>query len=154
MGRAGGQPARRRSLRDAGDRRRKDLRANEERAVLLREVRFSFKRGAADELQNPKMQKDWRELDLDRDGLMGRRDWQAHRAKRSVQNGLLAYRIDSRKEMRGDLTESHLMWRYQKSLPTPRPPSPAGRFICALEIRSTASVNVSRRISTTTDDFI
>ena len=77
---------------------------------------------STDELQNPKMQKDWRELDLDRDGLMGRRDWEAYRAKRSVQNGLLAYRIDSRKEMRGDLTESHFMWRYQKSLPnTPSP---------------------------------
>ena len=77
---------------------------------------------STDELQNPKMQKDWRELDLDHDGLMGRRDWEAYRAKRSVQNGLLAYRIDSQKEMRGELTESHFMWRYQKSLPnTPSP---------------------------------
>jgi outer membrane protein assembly factor BamB len=77
---------------------------------------------SADELQNPKMQRDWRELDLDRDGLMGRRDWQAYRAKRSVQNGVLAYRIERQKEMRSDLTESHFMWRYQKSLPnTPSP---------------------------------
>src|SRR5262245_127618 len=77
---------------------------------------------SADELNNPKIRKDWSELDLDRDGFLGRRDWQAYRAKRSVQNGVLAYRIDNQKEMLGDLTESHFLWRYQKSLPnTPSP---------------------------------
>jgi outer membrane protein assembly factor BamB len=30
---------------------------------------------------------------------------------------VLAYRLDNQKEMLGDLTESNLLWRYQKSLP-------------------------------------
>ncbi len=77
---------------------------------------------SSDELQDPKIKRDWRELDLDRDGLMGRRDWQAYRGKRSVQNGVLAYRVDRQKEMRGDVTESHFLWRYQKALPNA--PSP------------------------------
>lgn len=70
-----------------------------------------------EELNDPKVNRDWSNLDLDRDGLMNDRDWRAYRAKKAVQNGVLAYRIDNQKEMRGDLTESHLMWRYQKSLP-------------------------------------
>jgi outer membrane protein assembly factor BamB len=74
------------------------------------------------EIGNPKIVKDWESLDLDRDGWMNDRDWRAYRAKRSVQNGVLAYRLDNEKEMRGDLTESHFLWRYQKSLPnTPSP---------------------------------
>ncbi len=68
-----------------------------------------------EEIDNPQIKKDWRSYDLDRDGFMNDRDWRSYRAKRSVQNGVLAYRIDN--TMRGDLTESHLMWRYQKSLP-------------------------------------
>jgi len=75
-----------------------------------------------DEAPDPRMKQGWKELDLDRDGFMNQRDWQMYRTKRNVQNGVLAYRIDRRKEMRGDVTESHFMWRYQKSLPnTPSP---------------------------------
>ncbi|MGH9769551.1 MAG: PQQ-binding-like beta-propeller repeat protein [Blastocatellia bacterium] len=77
---------------------------------------------SSDEAPDPRMKQGWKDLDLDRDGFMNRRDWQVYRAKRNVHNGVLAYRIDRRKEMRGDLTESHFMWRYQKSLPnTPSP---------------------------------
>jgi outer membrane protein assembly factor BamB len=72
---------------------------------------------AQDELGNPRMKRDWESLDLDRDGFMNDRDWRAYRAKRSVQNGVLAYRLDKQKEMRGDMTESNFLWRYQKSLP-------------------------------------
>ncbi|MCI0660295.1 MAG: PQQ-like beta-propeller repeat protein [Acidobacteria bacterium] len=72
---------------------------------------------AREELVDPRMKGDWESLDLDRDGFMADRDWRAYRAKRSVQNGVLAYRLDNQKEMRGDLTESNLLWRYQKSLP-------------------------------------
>jgi outer membrane protein assembly factor BamB len=72
---------------------------------------------AQDELGNPRMKRDWESLDLDRDGFMNDRDWRAYRAKRSVQNGVLAYRLDKQKEMRGDKTESNFLWRYQKSLP-------------------------------------
>jgi outer membrane protein assembly factor BamB len=74
------------------------------------------------EITDPKVTRDWDNLDLDRDGAMNERDWRAYRAKRSVQNGVLAYRIDRQNGMRGDVTESHFMWRYQKSLPnTPSP---------------------------------
>jgi outer membrane protein assembly factor BamB len=48
---------------------------------------------------------------------MNDRDWRVYQAKRTVQNGVLAYRLDNQKEMRGDLTESNFLWRYQKSLP-------------------------------------
>jgi outer membrane protein assembly factor BamB len=75
-----------------------------------------------DEAPDPRMKQGWKDLDLDRDGFMNHRDWQMYRAKRNVQNGVLAYRIDRRVEMRGDVTESHFMWRYQKSLPNA--PSP------------------------------
>lgn len=72
---------------------------------------------AKEELDDQRIKKDWISFDLDRDGFLNERDWRAYRAKRSVQNGVLAYRIDKQKEMRGDLTDSHLLWRYQKSLP-------------------------------------
>jgi outer membrane protein assembly factor BamB len=72
---------------------------------------------AQEELQDPRLKRDWRNLDLDHDGFMNDRDWRLYREKRTVQNGVLAYRLDNQKEMRGDLTESNLLWRYQKSLP-------------------------------------
>ena len=75
-----------------------------------------------DEAPDPKMKSAWIDFDLDRDGFLNARDWQAYRDRRAVQNGVLAYRIETKKEMRGDLTESHFMWRYQKALPnTPSP---------------------------------
>ncbi|MEO6725498.1 MAG: PQQ-binding-like beta-propeller repeat protein, partial [Blastocatellia bacterium] len=75
-----------------------------------------------DELGDLKIKKAWVDFDLDRDGLLNERDWQAYQARRTVQNGMLAYRIDRQKEMRGDLTESNFLWKYQKTLPnTPSP---------------------------------
>jgi outer membrane protein assembly factor BamB len=75
-----------------------------------------------DELGNPKIKKEWADFDLDRDGLLNERDWKAYQARRAVQNGILAYRLDRQKEMRDDLTESHFLWKYQKALPNA--PSP------------------------------
>jgi outer membrane protein assembly factor BamB len=72
---------------------------------------------AQEEIEDPRMKKDWRNLDLDHDGFMNDRDWRLYREKRTVQNGVFAYRLENQKEMRGDLTESNLLWRYQKSLP-------------------------------------
>jgi outer membrane protein assembly factor BamB len=72
---------------------------------------------AQEELEDPRMKKDWRNLDLDHDGFMNDRDWHVYRGKKTVQNGVLAYRLDNQKEMRGDQTESNFLWRYQKSLP-------------------------------------
>lgn len=77
---------------------------------------------AKDEVGNPGIVRAWGDLDLDRDKFMGERDWNAYRAKKTVQNGLLAYRLDRDKPLAGDVTDSHFMWRYQKSLPNA--PSP------------------------------
>jgi outer membrane protein assembly factor BamB len=68
---------------------------------------------AAEEVTDPRLQKGWKELDLDRDNFLNERDWRMYQAKRSVQNGVLAFKLGGR----GDLTESHFLWRYQKSLP-------------------------------------
>jgi outer membrane protein assembly factor BamB len=69
------------------------------------------------EIDDKRIRNDWRNLDLDHDGLLNDREWRAYRAKRSVQNGVLAYRIDNQRAMLGDLTDSNFMWRYQRSLP-------------------------------------
>ena len=61
----------------------------------------------------------WLEVDLDQDGVMGRRDWEFYRARFSPENSLVAIRPGNG---RGDLTDSHVLWRHQKALPnTPSP---------------------------------
>ncbi|MCI0665366.1 MAG: PQQ-binding-like beta-propeller repeat protein, partial [Acidobacteria bacterium] len=45
---------------------------------------------AKEELDDQRIKKDWESFDLDRDGFLNDRDWRAYRAKRSVQNGVLA----------------------------------------------------------------
>jgi outer membrane protein assembly factor BamB len=74
------------------------------------------------EITDPKVVRDWSNLDFDRDSALNAREWRAYRDKRAVQNGILAYRIDRQNAMRGDVTESHFLWRYQKTLPNA--PSP------------------------------
>jgi outer membrane protein assembly factor BamB len=61
----------------------------------------------------------WRELDLDQDGVMGRRDWKFLRSRYSPENSLVAIRPGN---ALGDLTESHVLWRYQKALPNTSSP--------------------------------
>ena len=57
--------------------------------------------------------------DLDDDGRLDRRDWQFWRARLSSQNSLSAIRPSG---ARGDLTDTHVLWRHKKSLPnTPSP---------------------------------
>ncbi len=61
----------------------------------------------------------WREADLDGDGALGERDWRFYAAKRAPINNLVAIRPG---DLRGDITESGVAWRYTKSLPnTPSP---------------------------------
>ena len=57
----------------------------------------------------------WRAIDFDQDGFLDSREWRFFRARRSSRNGLLAVRLSAAN--RGDLTESHVLWRYDKSLP-------------------------------------
>ena len=61
----------------------------------------------------------WSEADLDGDGLLGERDWYFYAARRAPVNNLAAIRPGN---LRGDISESGVLWRYAKSLPnTPSP---------------------------------
>lgn len=55
----------------------------------------------------------WEMQDLNKDGLFDARDWQYYRMRRTSSNSTMAIRLDGE----GDVTESHVLWRYQKSLP-------------------------------------
>jgi len=59
------------------------------------------------------------QLDLDKDGRIGPRDWRFLQARGRTKNGLVALRPGGRK---GDLTRKGLVWRYDRALPnTPSP---------------------------------
>jgi outer membrane protein assembly factor BamB len=55
----------------------------------------------------------WRAVDLDRDGYLDEREWTFFRARRASRNGLVAVKLGGS----GDLTRSHVLWRFEKSLP-------------------------------------
>lgn len=71
-----------------------------------------------DEIPDKRILDNWAETDLDGDGFLGERDWAFYRRKRSVQNGMNAFRLGGH----GDMTEKNFLWRYTKSLPNA--PSP------------------------------
>ncbi|MCG8651903.1 MAG: PQQ-binding-like beta-propeller repeat protein, partial [Pirellulales bacterium] len=56
----------------------------------------------------------WRAIDLDADGYMNARDWSFYRARWSSRNVTLAIRPDG---ARGDLTDSHVAWDYERAVP-------------------------------------
>jgi outer membrane protein assembly factor BamB len=51
--------------------------------------------------------------DLDHDGLLDARDWDFRRTRRMAQNSLVAVRHGGQ----GDVTATHVVWRYRKALP-------------------------------------
>jgi outer membrane protein assembly factor BamB len=55
----------------------------------------------------------WRAIDLDRDGFLNEREWTFFRARRASRNGLLAVKLGGS----GDVTDTHVLWRFEKSLP-------------------------------------
>lgn len=55
----------------------------------------------------------WRAVDLDRSGLMNEREWTFFRSRRAARNGILAVKLGGE----GDVTDTHVLWRYEKSLP-------------------------------------
>jgi outer membrane protein assembly factor BamB len=55
----------------------------------------------------------WRAIDLDRDGFLNQREWTFFRTRRASRNGLFAIRLGGS----GDVTDTHVLWRYEKSLP-------------------------------------
>jgi outer membrane protein assembly factor BamB len=65
------------------------------------------------EIQDPKILNNWREVDLDNDGVLDARDWKFYRSRRSAHNGLVAIRLGGR----GDMTDKSVIWRYEKALP-------------------------------------
>jgi outer membrane protein assembly factor BamB len=55
----------------------------------------------------------WRAIDLDRDGVLNEREWTFFRTRRASRNGLLAVKLGGS----GDVTDTHVLWRFEKSLP-------------------------------------
>ena len=55
----------------------------------------------------------WRAIDLDRDGFLNEREWTFFRTRRASRNGLMAVKHGGG----GDVTDTHVMWRFEKSLP-------------------------------------
>jgi outer membrane protein assembly factor BamB len=52
-------------------------------------------------------------VDLGKDSLLDERDWTFYRARRAARNSTIAVRLGGS----GDVTDTHLLWRFQKSLP-------------------------------------
>lgn len=55
----------------------------------------------------------WRAIDLDRDGFLNEREWSFFRTRRASRNGLMAVKLGGS----GDVTDTHVRWRFEKSLP-------------------------------------
>jgi hypothetical protein len=55
----------------------------------------------------------WDMQDLNHDGLLDPKDWQYYRMRRTSSNATMAIKLGGR----GDITASHVLWRYDKSLP-------------------------------------
>lgn len=66
------------------------------------------------EIKDPKVVARFDEyLDLDDSGFLEAHDWQQFRERRLGENAIRAYRLGGK----GDITESHLLWKQSKSLP-------------------------------------
>lgn len=62
---------------------------------------------------------DWfAEIDLNHDGYIEEREWQFYEARATAENCLVAIRPGGR----GDVTKSHVLWRYRKALPNTASP--------------------------------
>jgi outer membrane protein assembly factor BamB len=55
----------------------------------------------------------WRAVDLDRDGFLNEREWNFFRIRRASRNAAMAVKLGGR----GDVTNTHVLWRFNKSLP-------------------------------------
>lgn len=70
------------------------------------------------EAGDAKLERDWKEADLDKDGSMGERDWKLYQGRRRALNSITAIRLGGS----GDMTSKSLLWRYTKSLPNATSP--------------------------------
>jgi outer membrane protein assembly factor BamB len=55
----------------------------------------------------------WDMQDLNKDGLLDKKDWTYYTMRRTSSNSAMAIRLGGH----GDVTQSHVLWRYDKSLP-------------------------------------
>lgn len=55
----------------------------------------------------------WEMHDRNKNGTMNERDWEHYRARRVSENSFMAIQLGGR----GNVTETHMLWRHQKSLP-------------------------------------
>ena len=55
----------------------------------------------------------WRAVDLNRDGFLDEREWNFFRNRRASRNSAIAVKLGGS----GDVTDTHVLWRYEKSLP-------------------------------------
>ncbi len=65
-----------------------------------------------EEMPEP-MRRSYREDDLNHDWYLDAREWDFYRLHRGAQNNIVAVRHGGR----GDVTDTHVRWRYRKSLP-------------------------------------
>ena len=56
----------------------------------------------------------WRAIDLDNNGAIDAREWGFYRGRRAARNVTMAVRPG---DARGDLTDTHVLWRNEKSVP-------------------------------------
>jgi len=68
---------------------------------------------ARDEVPDAEMKKLWFLFDLDQDGYMNESEWNIHRSRGTAGNGLFAIRAGGK----GDVTDTRVVWRFEKSLP-------------------------------------
>jgi hypothetical protein len=54
-----------------------------------------------------------RAIDLDRDGFLNEREWELFRTRRASRDSLFAVKLGGS----GDVTDTHVLWRFEKSLP-------------------------------------
>lgn len=99
----------------------------------------------------------WRAIDLDRDGLLNEREWAFFRTRRASRNGLLAVKLGGS----GDVTETHVLWRFEKSLPDVPAPlvyqgvvflTRSGGIVTTLDAR-TGKVIKQGRLTGALDDY-
>jgi outer membrane protein assembly factor BamB len=69
---------------------------------------------AVAESQDKELAAVWFLWDLDRDKLVDEKEWNNLRARNTAKNGLYAIRLGG---ARGNVTDTHVLWRYDKSLP-------------------------------------
>jgi outer membrane protein assembly factor BamB len=66
-----------------------------------------------DETPDAEMKRLWFLFDIDKDKVLGEEDWSFFLARGAAQNGLYAVKLGGE----GDVTSTHVRWRYERGLP-------------------------------------